>query len=267
MVFSVKQMGVPIGGALAGLLLPSLALLLGWRGASLVVAIALALAVLALVPFHRPWDAGHGTEAASGARLSAFAALRGGRGLVALAAMGATYSAIQLSLSAFVVTMLVQEFAWGLVAAGGAAAAVQASGAGSRLLWAMLADRARSGAVVLAVVGLGTAGAALAMPFALHWPDAAVLLLLCLFGACSSGWTGIAMAEVARRGAARAAGAATGGLLSVTYTGVVLGPLLYAGVVSLLGTYALAFAVVAALPLAGAAVAWRLGAREARLST
>ena len=66
----------------------------------------------------------------------------------------------------------------GAVAAGAAAGAVQASGAAARLLWAMLADRLRSSALVLVAVGFGTAAYALAMPFALHWTDGAVLLLL-----------------------------------------------------------------------------------------
>lgn len=261
-VFSIKQMGVPIGGALAGVMLPSLALLLGWRGAALAVAVALALAVLALAPFRRAWDATRAEAAEPGARLAPWAAMRAGRGLVALAVTGATFSAIQLSLGAFAVTMLVQEFGWGLVAAGAAAAAVQASGAGSRLGWAVLADRLGSGPMVLAMVGLGTTLSAAAMPLALYWPDAAVLLLLCLFGACAAGWTGVAMAEVARRAPPGASGAATGGVLSVTYGGVVLGPLFFAVAVALLGSYTVAFAAAALLPLAGAGLAWR----DARLS-
>ncbi|WP_372623153.1 MFS transporter [Falsiroseomonas sp.] len=256
MVFSIKQMGVPVGGTLAGLLLPSAALLLGWHGALATVAVVLAAAALGLGVFRRPWDAARDAAPEAGAQLGALAALRSGRGLMALAVMGASFSAVQLSLGAFAVTMLVQEFGWGAVAAGAAAAAVQASGAAARLLWAVLADRARSGLALLAAIGLGTAAAALAMPLALHWPAAAVLLLLCLFGACAAGWTGIAMAEVARRAPPGAAGAATGGVLSVTFTGVVLGPLIFAAAVSLLGSYATAFALIAALPLAGAAVAW-----------
>ena len=116
---------------------------------------------------------------------------------------------------------------------------------------------------MLAVIGLGTAACAATMPFALHWPVPAVLLLLCLFGGCSAGWTGIAMAEVARLAPPGAAGAAAGAVLSVTFTGVVLGPLLFAGAVFLLDSYTTAFAAIAALPLAGAAIAWRTHRRSA----
>ena len=257
LIFSVKQMGVPLGGALAGILLPSLALLLDWRGAVLVVVGALVLATIALSPFHQPWDAGSARNAEAGARLGALAVLRASRGLMAIAAAGALFSAVQLSLGAFAVTMLVREFGWGPVAAGAAAAATQASGAVARVIWALLADRSRAGLAMLAAIGLGSAVAALAMPFALHWPAPAVVALLCLFGACAAGWTGIAMAEVARLAPPGAAGTATGGVLGVTYTGVVLGPLIFAGAVALFGSYTFAFAVIAALPLLGAGIAWK----------
>jgi hypothetical protein len=108
---------------------------------------------------------------------------------------------------------------------------------------------------MLAAIGFATGAAALAMPAALGWPPAAVLLLLCLFGACAAGWTGIAMAEVARLAPPGAAGAAAGGVMGITYVGVVVGPLLFGVAALLLGAYTTAFVLAAALPLAGAAVA------------
>jgi MFS family permease len=256
LVFSIKQMGVPLGGTVAGLALPSLALLLGWRVAALVVAGLLVAAILALQPFRPAWDADRGGGAA-GARIGTLAVMRAGRGLFGLAAMGALFSAVQLSLGAYAVTMLVAEFGWTPVAAGAAAAAAQASGAVARLAWATLADRLRAGLPMLALIGCGTGAAAAAMPLALHWPIPAVLLLLCIFGGCTAGWTGIAMAEVARLAPAGQAGAAAGGVMGLTYVGVVVGPLMFSGVVGLAGSYAAAFTVIASLPLAGALMAWR----------
>jgi hypothetical protein len=45
--------------------------------------------------------------------------------------------------------------------------------------------------------------------------------------------------------------------MAVTYVGVVVGPSLFAGLALLAGTYTTAFALVALLPLCGAAVALR----------
>jgi MFS family permease len=257
MVFSIKQTGVPLGGAAAGLLLPGLSLLMGWRGALSVVALLAALAALAMGLFRPAWDGraeGAAAPARSGPR--GFALLRSRPGLVPLACMGACFSAMQLSLGAYAVTMLVEEFHWSAVAAGGAAAASLIAGAIGRLIWAAVADRIGAGLPVLAVIGLATALAASVMPFALGWPAAVVLVLLCAFGACTAGWTGLSMAEGARLAPPGAAGAATGAILAVTFTGVVVGPSIFALTVSLVGSYAGAFGVLAIVPAIGAGIAW-----------
>ncbi len=256
LVFAIKQTGVPVGGALAGLVLPALALWLGWRGAAMLVAGAALAAAVALWPFRQAWDA---ERPASGARGggSGFALLRSVPGLGALAAMGSLFSAVQLSLGAYAVTMLVEEFGWSVVAAGAASAASLVAGAVARLGWAAAADRTGQGFPVLAVIGLGTAAGALALPFAADWPAPAVVGVLCLFGACAAGWTGVAMAEGARLAPPGAAGAATGAVLAVTFIGVVVGPSILAAVVARIGSYAEAFALMSLVPLTGSLIAWR----------
>lgn len=258
MVFAVKQTGVPLGAAAAGLLLPSLALLIGWRGAALAVTAALLLAITALQPVRPHWDAERDPtaplRAGSG---SAWHALRASPGLLALAAIGALYAAIQLALGAYAVTMLVEEFGWGPVAAGAAAALVQGMGALARLAWAWLADRWRAGLLVLAIIGLGSAAAAVALPFAITWPVPAVLTLIGALGFCAAGWNGVLIAEAARIAGPGRAGAATGGVLALTFAGVVAGPSVFALVVAFAGGYSTAFAVLAVLPLLGAGLAFR----------
>ncbi|HSR56341.1 MAG TPA: MFS transporter, partial [Alphaproteobacteria bacterium] len=56
LVFSIKQTGVPAGGALAGLLVPPLVLLWGWRGAAVVIAVVCLVAVLLLQPIRARLD-------------------------------------------------------------------------------------------------------------------------------------------------------------------------------------------------------------------
>lgn len=265
MVFAVKQMGVPIGAALAGFLLPGASLALGWRGAALAVAVVLLGAAAALGVFRPHWDTERDRRfpllrTGSGGGL---ATLRERPGLAALAAVGGLYSSIQLAFGAYAVTMLVEEFGWGPVAAGAAAATTQVLGAVARLAWGAAADFLRSGLRVLAAIGLVSALGVLALPFAMHWPEAAVLALFCVLGASAAGWNGVLMAEAARLAAPGRAGDAAGGVLAVTFAGVVAGPSLFALVVGVLGSYALAFAALAVLPLAGALGAWRTHRREA----
>jgi len=257
LVFGVKQMGVPLGAALAGLALPGLAVVIGWRGAALCVAVLVMLAALLLGAFREAWDGGRDASlplrgAGGGLRL-----LRGRPALASIAAIGAMFSAAQLSLGAYAVTMLVEEFSWSPVAAGAVAAALQIAGAVGRLGWAWLADRTGSGFFVLMLLGVLAAACSLPLPFAIGWPPAALVVVLCLLGFCAAGWNGVALAEASRLAPAGAAGHATGAVLSVTFAGVVTGPTLFAMIFSGVGSYAVAFAVIAALPLAGAVIAWR----------
>lgn len=262
LVFAIKQTGVPLGAALAGLTLPTLALWLGWRGAALAMAALLALATLAYTPFRATWDSDRDPRAplraASGGGLRA---LKERPGLLGLAIAGGSYSAIQLAFGAYLVTMLVAEFGWSPVAAGLATALVQVAGAGARIAWGVVADRIGSGLRTLALIGaLTTFGAAL-VPLATGWPQAAVLALLTALGFCCAGWNGVLIAEADRLAAPGRAGEAVGGVLVLSFGGVVLGPSLQALLASLAGGYAPAFALLAALPAAGALVAWRTASR------
>src|SRR5579875_1531113 len=56
LVFSLKQTGVPIGNSLAGAILPSLGLVIGWRGAALVTAVLCFAVTAAAEPLRRPLD-------------------------------------------------------------------------------------------------------------------------------------------------------------------------------------------------------------------
>lgn len=257
LIFSLKQTGVPLGGIFAGLVLPSLALVLGWRGSLLALA-ALPLAVAVLLQAARPrWD--RWREPATTLRASTFDGLKLVWGLPALRAlslMGLVFSAIQLSLVSFAVVMLVSEFGWDPVSAGMAAAAVQFSGAVGRVAWGAVADRLQGGLVVLAIIGLVTAGSAGAMVGAHHMAPWMIVGLLMLFGVASIGWNGVMLAEAARLSPPGQVGPVAGGVLMLTFAGVVLGPATFAAAYQLIGSYSDTFALFAAAPLVGSVLAW-----------
>ena len=261
LVFSIKQSGVPVGGALAGLCLPLLATFVTWRGALLVVSAALVLGALALHRFRVEWDAARDPAAPWRGGGGGLGVLRARPALGALALVGAFFAAMQLALGAFTVAMLVEEFGWTPVAAGIAAAAVQLIGAVARLGWAALADRLGDGFAVLAYVGAGTAAAAALLPLTHGAPAPAIFCMLCLLGSCASGWNGVALAEAARLAPPGRAGAAVGAVLAVTFAGVVAGPSVFTVIVTWAHGYSAAFAYLALAPFLGAAVAWRVGRR------
>lgn len=258
LVFSLKQTGVPIGGVLAGIAVPAFVLLLGWRGAALMSgALSLLMAALA-EPLHRSLD-DDADPKARGERgiLTAIRLVLTVPALRRLALASLAFAAVQLCFSAFVVTFLAERAGLALVAAGAIMAAAQAAGIATRILWGWVADRFMPARVLLMLLGLAMGGAGIATGLiTAAWPLSAIVAVTILLGASALGWNGVYLAEVARLAPAGAVGAATGGALSLTFLGVVIGPPLFSAVVTASGSYRPAF-FAAALAAAAAALILR----------
>lgn len=258
LVFSLKQTGVPLGGALAGIAVPVFVLAVGWRGAALASAALCLLVAASIEPLHRSLDADADPEA-RGERgiLAAIRLVLDDPALRRLALASLAFSAIQLCFSAYVVTFLNERIGLALVAAGAIMAAAQAAGIAARILWGWVADRFVAARALLLMLGLamGVAGAATGFVTP-GWPVAAIIAVTMLLGASALGWNGVYLAEVAHLAPAGAAGAATGGALSLTFLGVVIGPPLFGAVVAASGSYRPAF-LAAGLVAAGAALILR----------
>jgi len=140
-----------------------------------------------------------------------------------------------------------------LVLAGTMLALVNAAGAAGRIFWGWLADRLASGSAALILNGaIGIAGALATAAIAPHWPLALTAAAGALFGFCVLGWNGVVMAVIVRRSPADAVAYATGGTLSITYVGIVLGPALFALLHDVAGlSYAAGFALLGIVIVAG----------------
>ena len=252
LVYSVKQAGVPLGGVVASLAVPALALAVGWRVA---LACAALLPLALIVPVHLA----HGRERIDPAAIPRSSLLAdqkmlfGHKALATLAFLSLVYSAVQLSVSAFTVTALVENAGWGLVAAGTVAALTQAAGAFGRVGWGFVADRMGGGFRLLGI--LGALGAVLALGLAaslgLGGPSALTVALFVLSGAVWLGWNGVMLAEVARQAPVGRVGAATGAALVYTFIGVLIGPSSFALIADLTGSFSGAFAAFSLFGLAG----------------
>jgi len=251
MVFSIKQTGVPLGGAIAGLLVPALLLWMSWQAAVLALAIGAAV-LLVLVVRHDPAD--DAARRLERLRLRSFAApvaeVWANRPILELAAVSGVYSAIQISFLTYLVSYLKLELGYSLVAAGVVFAVAQISGAAGRVLWGVVADHFLEPRSVLASLGLVmvVCGGALAS-LNPAWPQAAVVGVCVLYGATAVGWNGVFLAEVARLAPEGRVAYLTGGTQFFTFAGVLIGPPLFGAIASVTGTYGAGFVVTAALPL------------------
>lgn len=254
LIFSIKQCGVPVGGVIAGLLLPPITLLWNWQ-AGLIACAILSLAIsAALFRVRRGWDA----DRIASARLfiSPLAGLKliwNHQILRWLAFCSFAYSAVQLSLTGLLVTYLVAEIGLDLVLAGSLLAIAQVAGAAGRLAWGWLADRLRSGSKVLIINGVIAAAAAiLTALITISWPVGLIAAVVAVFGFCAVGWNGVFMAVIARQAPPQSIGLATGATLSITFAGVIVGPSGFAWMHDRLGlSYADGYMLMAIVTLVG----------------
>ncbi|RVU06966.1 MFS transporter [Novosphingobium umbonatum] len=271
LVFSVKQAGVPLGAVVSSLALPVLDQGMGWRW-GLVLFMAAPLALIAHLLWHHRHERHRGKGGVSFLRgfVGGQQAVWSSRRLRVLSALGLLYSGVQLSLSAFLVLMLVENQGWPLVRAAAVGGLLQACGAVGRVSWGWLADRSGQGMALLAVIGVGSAAGLIACPWLDLLPLAAQMVVLGFLGFCLSGWNGVCMSEIARSAAAQDTGRVMGGALVYTFIGVMIGPAAYALIFERLHRYDSTFVVVSLAMLAGASItawqAWRENNAPAKLA-
>jgi MFS family permease len=256
LVFSIKQCGVPIGGVLAGLMMPPLTLAWGWQAALVVSSLLMFLLSVSIQGRRSAWDGDRVPGSAVLASPLESVRLVWANGILRwLALSSLLYSAVQLCLTSFLVTYLVREVGLELVLAGTILAAVNAAGAAGRLAWGWLADRLRSGTAALILNGiLSVAGALATASVAAGWPLWAIVAATALFGFSAVGWNGVFMAVIVRQSRPEAVALATGGSLTVTYVGITIGPAAFALLHDAGGvSYSAGYALLGVVLLAGIA--------------
>lgn len=250
LVFSIKQAGVPIGGALAGLLLPGLALWFGWR-AALGCTAAACLALAGILQIWRgEMDADRDTARRIGwhTMFTPFLLVWRNRELRAIGVACGVMSGVQTGLLSIFVTYLTHAVGLTLAAAGLALATAQVSGMFGRVIWGMLADRTGRPVLVLAAIAGGVAVTSIAAGrFTPAWPLPAVHVVSAMFGMLVLGWNGVVFAEVARMSPAGRIAEATGGIVSMTCMGMVVLPGSLVAIIETSGSFSVGFTVAGIL--------------------
>jgi predicted MFS family arabinose efflux permease len=258
-VFSLKQTGVPAGGALAGALVPPMVILWGWRGAALAVAAACLVLAATLQPLRARFDADRDRSHRPGRDLAGpLRLVLRDPSMRRLAFLAGSFSAVQMAFVAYLVTFLVEAVQLDLVAAGAVLAVAQAAGIGGRILWGAVSGTLLSARWLLILLGLAMAVASAAVAgFGPATPVWVLYTVAVLFGGSAIGWNGVMLAELARIAPPGLAGVATGGSIFVTFAGVVLSPALFSAILALGLGYAAGFWMLGALALVGAGFGFR----------
>ena len=253
LVFSIKQTGVPAGGALAGALVPVLVFAFGWQGAAVAIGAACMLLALAIGGARERFDIDLNPRApvSIGAAYAPVRMVLAEPRLRQMCVTSFIYGGVQITLVTYLVTFLVESFALTLVVAGLVMAVAQVASVIGRVLWGVLADRALTRRAMLGLLGVGMGLSALvSLAAGPGWPAWLLFAYASVFGATAVGWNGVFLAEVARVAPAGRTSEATGGCLFFTFLGVVVTPPLFNAVLALAGSYAVAYAVFAGPALA-----------------
>jgi MFS family permease len=262
LTFSIKQTGVPAGAALAGAALPGLAVALGWRPTIEAVAVlGLAIAVVAQAT-RATFDADRRPQErlSLAATIAPLRTVLANRTLIGLALTGCMYAATQMCLMSFLVVFLAEGLGRSLVAAGLALTVANLGGIVGRIVWGAVADHFVPPRTMLGLLGIASGLCAYATAtFDATWGSGAMLAVCAVFGGTAIGWNGVQLSQVARHAPAGQAGSVTGAAGFITFTGVVVGPPLFALLAGATGSYRVGFAAFGTLSLACGA--WLLASR------
>jgi len=260
LAMGVKQTGLTLGGVAASITMPALALAHGWRAALSVAAAASLVSAAAVLAGlgRRPRErAGADPDRPRVAEILPFLARRA---FLVLLACGLTLSIAQSSVLAYLALFAREQLGLSVVAAGGLLAMAQAGGTAGRLGWGVVSDRVfggrrRPGVVINALVG---ASAYLVFASGASLSGASAALVAVVAGVGAFGWVGLYLALAAEVGGPRYAGLLTGVAVSCSWSGVLVGPLLFGLVLEATGSYREPWLALAAATLAAAAALHRL---------
>jgi ACS family hexuronate transporter-like MFS transporter len=254
---SIKHMGMPGSGALAALLVPLTVAALGWRGAMALVGVLALVAAALIVGLYRSHPEEHAlrqAQVADGERPKMPWAL-----LVLV--MGTLFATTQLATTTYMTLFATEALALPLETAWQMLFLAQLGGMGGRLGWGLISDGLLGGRRLPALLigGVATTLLTLVISTLARGVDPLLLsVIVVLLGFVSVGWLPVCLTLIAEIAGPRAAGAATGVVMTAANFGVVVGPPAFGLIVDLTADYRLAWWFLSAAALVATVLVVRL---------
>ena len=251
MVFSLKQTGVPIGFAIAGLVVPLLLGLYGWRVASLVAAGAAVLTAIVVETLRSRLDVVVATGKTPRGIWRSIGFVFAHRELRVLGLSAVIYVVAQHTFTFYLVTYLYEHCRLSIAQAGFLLALSQMTGTTVRLVSGGMGDRVPR-MKLLGWTGIGmTVGCIAISLLEADTPFWLILLAVVGYGSVVISWNGTSQAEFAHLSPPGEAAAIAAVQTALAFSGAVIGPPIFAAIASLV-SYRAAFLWVAACVLVAA---------------
>jgi sugar phosphate permease len=244
LALGIRQMAVPLGGAVAAVALPLLNEHISLHAAFDGLAVGCLIAAVVCGVLLRAEPAGDHSLLAQ--------PLRDPR-VWRICIASTFYVTTQLSLIGFFVLFLHQQRGVSTAIAAGALAATQVLGGIARIAAGRWSDRLRMRIVPLRLIALALAGSVGASAALLNTPVWLLVPALVIAGTFALAWNGLAFTATAETAGRARSGAALGLQQTFLSAGAVVAPIAFAAIVHH-GSWRLAFALAAASPLVGYAV-------------
>jgi sugar phosphate permease len=245
LAMGVRQMGIPLGGSIAAMTLPPLAILFGWRVAFIftgAVAVGIGIAALALYE-EPPANLPQGGPAASGIQ-----DLLKRKEIWAVMLFSFIFGGAQWCYLTYLELYLIEILSYSITLASSLLALGQLSGAAGRILWGFLSDRFFGGRRTPVLLLIGSLAVVMTLWTSTFSPQHSLGLVagvVTLLGLTLQGWNGLAHTLISELAGTRVAGLATGLNNSFGFIGVIVLPPLYGLLVDQTHSYRLAWIVLA----------------------
>ena len=248
LMFSLHQLGIPLGGVGAALASPAIAVAFGWRWAVVLCGVLVCGVIGLMQRGHHEWDADR-DPAAPAVAPNAFHGVKtiwDHRSLRLMSIAGGCFSWSQFCVASYAVVACVEALGMDLVTAGFVLTVVQLSSAGGRVFLGWLVDRVQDVPRVLAwVAGIMLVASLAGLSISPALTLAAAYVLFAVLGAATGSWPGAVLAEVGRLAPRGEVSLAISGSLVITNVGKFMGPILFANAYLVSKNYGVAFATLA----------------------
>ncbi len=258
--FSIKQSGVTVGGAVASVVVPFVAVLLNWQAGIVAIALLGVISILILQPLRAEYDVDRIDRSIKWSireLIYPVVQVLNNPLLRGFALVGFTFAGVQISVSSFFVVFLVTQ-GFSLVDAGLCFLFVNIGGILGRVAWGGLSDKWLTPRYTLTLIGVVSALSLCGMYLVSgSWNHFLLYVFSFILGASTHGWNGVFLAEVANNSPAGESHNWTGGVQFVIYAGVAVMPPLFGMIITVTGSYTLPFFLIAGCALAAsAALLW-----------
>ena len=259
LAMSVKQTGTALSGAVSAMLLPTIAVSLGWRPATAGLAGVILLTAVAFLLFYPGGWKGEGPHS-SGSVLGSLVPLKQNRSFQAAMVWGFIFTACQFILVTYFMLFLIEHLHTSPVVAGGYFALIHATSVGVRVLWGGASDYLLGGRRIGALAlmgGLTTTGLVLVSTASAETGPFAFTLMSLVLGASMFSWQGVFTVLVGELVGHSQSGSVYGLVGTTLRLSQIAVPPLFGLLVDVSQSYALAWSLVAVMPLVATLVLFR----------